>query len=331
MLDFRTATFLNVCKTMNYTQSARELNITQPAVSQHIAFLEKVYEAKLFDYHKKKLTLTVAGIVLRDALRVVGHDERVLKEHIAALSRGRRTLRLGVTLTAGEYVLACPLAFYLAEEPAIQTRVVAADTKRLLDLLKDGSIDCALVEGFFDKSRYGWEFFCSEELLPVCAPGHQFAREPRGFEDLLEEHLLVRERGSGTRAVLEHALAAHNLSPESFARVTEISSPGIIKTFVESDYGISFLYQAAVLRELKEGRLCTFALSGAGTSSDPGFSTGTGTGPGSGPNISSGTSPSANPGTSIKHDMTFIWLKGSLFEEDNRTFVTRLRTIYQNQ
>jgi len=293
MQDFRNATFLSVCKTMNYTQSARELNVTQPAVSQHITYLERAYNTFLFVYQKRKLTLTPAGVLLRDALTVANHNERTLKDHIAALSDARRTLNLGVTMTAGEYVLARPLAQYLALEPMIQTRVVASDTKRLLSLLQNDTIDCALVEGFFDKSKFGWELFSAEELILVCAPGHRFAKRPARFEDLLGEHLLIREEGSGTRAVLEHELAAQNLSPGSFSRVTEISSPNIIKTFVEHDYGVSFLYRAAVRSELAEKRLKAVALGSI----------------------------------SIKHDMTFVWLEGSLFENESRAFVARLREI----
>ena len=61
MLDFRVETFLTVCRTMNYTRAAEELNITQPAVSQHIAHLERDYGVPLFAYRNKKLQLTDAG------------------------------------------------------------------------------------------------------------------------------------------------------------------------------------------------------------------------------------------------------------------------------
>lgn len=296
MQDFRTATFLSACNTMNYTQSARELNITQPAVSQHIAYLEKQYGAKLFTYHNKKLSLTEAGLMLREALIVETHNDRLLKDKIASLSDNRRMLNLGVTMTVGEYMLARPLAEYLVQEPSLQTRVVAADTRRLLDLLRSGDIDCALVEGFFDKSKYAWESFRTEELVLVCAPEHCFDRNPVQYEDILTEHLMIRERGSGTRAVLEHELASHNLSIDSFMRNTEISSPGIIKTFVRYDYGISFLYKSAILREVSRERLRIVCLPGEAR---------------------------------ILHDMTFIWLKDSLYSEEYRSLVARLRELYE--
>ena len=87
MLDFRVETFLTVCRTMNYTRAAEELNITQPAVSQHIAHLERDYGVPLFAYRNKKLQLTDAGALLRDALSTMAHDERLLRDRTWWLRR----------------------------------------------------------------------------------------------------------------------------------------------------------------------------------------------------------------------------------------------------
>lgn len=290
MQDFRTETFLDVCDTLSYTRTAQRLNITQPAVSQHISHLEAVYGAKLFSYGNRRLALTEAGEVLRDALTVMVHDERLVKERIAALSGKRRTIGFGVTMTAGDYVIAQPLARFLRQRPDLQVRVVASGTEDLLALLHEGSLDCALVEGFFDKGHYDWEVYCTERLVPVCAPGRSLAREPQRLEDLLGEHLIVREHGSGTRAVLEHALSARNLALEGFARTTEVTSVSIIKTLVESGYGIAFLYESAVRAECAAGTLQAIDLD-------------------------------CPP---IEHDMTFIWLRGSLFESEFRGLVHEL-------
>ena len=90
MQDFRVETFLTVCRTMNYTRAAKALNITQPAVSQHIAHLEKAYGARLFDYRGKRLTLTEAGELVRSTLSIMDHDERLLRERVAAAVSGAR-------------------------------------------------------------------------------------------------------------------------------------------------------------------------------------------------------------------------------------------------
>ena len=85
MLDFRVQTFLTVCRTLNYTQAARELNITQPAVSQHIAALERHYGAPLFVKEGKRPRLTEAGKLLQQVCITMVHDEQALQRSIEVL------------------------------------------------------------------------------------------------------------------------------------------------------------------------------------------------------------------------------------------------------
>ncbi len=87
MLDFRMETFLTVCKYMNFTHAAEALGLTQPAVSQHIQYLEKKYEAPLFIRDKKKLSLTPAGRMLHSALVTMRNDENTLKKRSSRRER----------------------------------------------------------------------------------------------------------------------------------------------------------------------------------------------------------------------------------------------------
>lgn len=291
MQDFRVETFLTVCRTMNYTRAAEELSITQPAVSQHVAHLERAYGAPLFTYRNKKLRLTDAGALLRDALSTMAHDEHLLRERVRSAATGARVeLAVGMTLTAGEYLVAAPLADYLRRHPELHATVRSGGTGELLALLDAGEIDCAFVEGFFDKNAYAWDVFRAERLVCVCAADHEFAAEPARVEDLFDERLIVRETGSGTRAVLEHALAAQNLTVEGFAHTSVVESLDVIKIFVEHDLGISFLYEAAVTRELAAGTLRIVELDGP----------------------------------AIEHDIAFIRLKDSVFEHDFQTLFNEL-------
>ena len=293
MQDFRVETFLTVCRTMNYTRAAEELNITQPAVSQHIAHLERAYGTPLFVYRNKKLQLTDAGALLRDALATMAHDERLLRERVRSAVTGVRVeLAVGMTLTAGEYLVASPLADYLRRHPELNATVRSGGTGELLALLDAGKIDCAFVEGFFDKSAYAWDLFRTERLVCVCAADHEFATQPVRVEDLFGERLIMRETGSGTRAVLEHALAAQNLTVDGFAHTSVVESLDVIKIFVEHDLGISFLYEAAVARELAAGTLRAVKLEGP----------------------------------AIEHDIAFIRLKNSIFECDFQALFNELPT-----
>ncbi|MEG0775879.1 MAG: LysR family transcriptional regulator [Raoultibacter sp.] len=294
MQDFKMQTFLNVCHTMNYTKTAVELNITQPAVSQHIAALEKHYRTKLFTYRSRKLNLTPAGIILRDIAMTMEHDEAMLREKILGTDTHIEHLRVGMTLTAGEYLLAQPLATYLENHPKIQAHLISSGTEKLLAMLRAGTIDCALVEGYFDKSDFDWSVFCREKLIGLCSPAHRFANtSPYTLDDLLEERILVREEGSGTRAILENALRERNLSLSNFIQKTEITSLNIIKTFVENDYGITFIYEAAARKELGEGTLARIELSG----------------------------------TPIEHDVTFLCLKSSAFRDEFQNLFSDLKAL----
>ncbi|WP_302962064.1 LysR family transcriptional regulator [uncultured Adlercreutzia sp.] len=292
MQDFRVKTFLTVCKTLNYTRAAEELALTQPAVSQHITYLEREYGAKLFTYHKKKLELTRAGRVLRDALATMAHDDALLHERIAEVAHGAAVqLRIGMTLTAGEYLVAAPLVRYLAAHPEIRATVRSGGTQQLLSLLAQGAIDCAFVEGLFDKSAFAGDTFRTEQLVCICAADHVFASEPTSVQDLLGERLILREEGSGSRDVLAHALAKHNLSPAAFADTCVVESLDIIKIFVAGDLGISFVYESAVQREVQEGSLRVIPLSG-----EP-----------------------------ITHDIAFVRLPHSIFEDDLRALFEGLQ------
>lgn len=292
MQDFRVETFLTVCRTMNYTRAAEALNITQPAVSQHIAFLEKAYGARLFDYHGKRLALTEAGELVRTALSTMAHDERLLRERVAAATSGARIdLSVGMTLTAGEYLVAAPLADYMTKRPDIHATVRSGGTRELLALLEAGEIDCAFIEGMFDRSAYEWDVYRRERLVCVCSADHRLASGRHRVEDLLSEHLLIREPGSGTRAVLEHALAARNLSLEGFRQTSMVESLDIIKVFAARGLGIAFLYEAAVARELEAGVLRLVPLEDF----------------------------------RVEHDISFIRLKDSVFEPEFQRLFAEVR------
>ena len=105
MLDFRVETFLCVCQTMNFTQAARRLNITQPAVSQHIKYLEQHYHTSLFLYENKRLSLTATGAILHERFKTMENDEAALAAELRSSATGIECLSLGVTMTVGEYAI----------------------------------------------------------------------------------------------------------------------------------------------------------------------------------------------------------------------------------
>ena len=173
MLDFRIDTFLAVCRSMNFTRAAEELHITQPAVSQHIRYLEKSYGVKLFDYQGKRLSLTTAGEALFSAAVTMKHDDLFLKKQLPMLGRGQKNLVLGATLTVGEFAVPERLAAYLNRYPETDLHLIVANTHKLLHRIDAGEIDFAIVEGFFEKREYDsllfpeamWRFVAHKHIL----------------------------------------------------------------------------------------------------------------------------------------------------------------------
>ncbi len=279
MLDFRIETFLTVCQYMNFTRAAEALNITQPAVSQHIHCLEESYGMALFRYERKRLQLTAAGEMLLQAATTMRHDDIYLRHQLKELQDHNRKLAFGVTLTIGEFVLPKPLAYFLRQNPETDVRMLVANTKELLHKIDSGEIDFALVEGFFPRGAYDSLLYTKNQYIAVCGAEYRFQREIHRVEDLLGERLLLREPGSGTRGVLEKALQSLNLSIEDFQHIAEISNINAIKALTAASCGVTFLYQAAVEKELRQGVLRKITLEDL----------------------------------HISHDFAFIWRRGSMF------------------
>lgn len=284
MLDFRIITFLSVCHHMNFTYAAEELHITQPAVSQHIRFLEEHYGEKLFERDGKKIKLTPAGKILKAAMTVINDDEASIISRMQNSARERKSLKIGVTLTIGEYVIANPLSKYIKNHLETDIRIYFANTAELSKMLTEGKLDIAVVEGNFNSDLFESYIYKSEEYIPVCSSAHKFSKKVKLLTDLLPERLIVRESGSGTRDILEKNLEARNVSVSDFFNITEAENIHLIVNLVKQDCGITFLYKAAVEEEIKNGNLREISLDDF----------------------------------SIQHNFTFIWNRGSVFAPEYR-------------
>lgn len=261
MLDFRTETFLTVCQTMNFTAAAKQLNITQPAVSQHIHFLEDQYHTSLFIYRNKQLFLTRSGEILRKHLLTMKNDEKAILEELKSNFTGIETLSIGVTMTIGEYAIVDKLANFLIHHPEINIHLHYDNTFQLLKLLDHGQISMAIVEGNYPKENYSHKKYSTEDYIAVCAASHHFFTDhPHTVNDLLCERLLVREKGSGTRNILEQSLIARGLHISDFIHYTQVENMHTIIDLLKKDCGISFLYKIAVENELQSGILREISL-----------------------------------------------------------------------
>jgi DNA-binding transcriptional LysR family regulator len=280
MLDFRIHTFLCVCRHMNYTKAAAELHITQPAVSQHIRYLEKEYKAKLFDYTGKRLMLTQAGNILLNAAATIRHDDSMLKKRITDLQRSNLSISLGATHTIGEFGIADRLGNFLREHQNLNLRLAIADTDQLLMMVDEGQIDFAIVEGFFEQCKYDTLLFADEPIVGVCGPDYPID-DVKEWNDVLDKRIIIREKGAGSRDLLERHLAEHNLTIDDFPYRAEVGSPQAIKGLAARNCGIAFLYETSITEDIANGKLRLVPIHGF----------------------------------SVRHAFTFLWRKGSMYSQ----------------
>lgn len=250
MIDFRHQTFLQLCRIKNYTKTASKLHITQPTVTQHIKHLENHYGIKLFNYSGKSLNITEAGRKLYKYTERMIADSKEIEKTIRKKSDAQN-IKFGATLTIGEFVMPNILNQVMKENPELNFDMLVENTETLLKKLKTGEINFALLEGFFDKSKFGYQLFSKEEFIGICSPSSKYSQQKIKLEDLLDSRLILRENGSGTREILEQILYTNNLSKKSFANTLEIGNLNAIKELVAQNRGISFIYQAAAKKELE--------------------------------------------------------------------------------
>lgn len=255
MLDNRLTTFLTLCETRNYTKTAEKLNMTQPAVSQHIQFLENYYQVALISGKGKNFSLTEEGKALQQYIReLYANSERILPL-LHNIKNGVKPLNFGATLTIGEYTVPPILHEIFKEDPELSISMFVENTNILQKMLWEGKIDFALLEGHFNQNDFEYKLISNENFVGVCSPENNLSCKTRNLKELLQQNLILREPGSGTRDILEQALYNENLSIEDFKSKIEIGNMNAIKELCHKDVGITFMYREAVRKELSQGYL----------------------------------------------------------------------------
>ena len=240
MLDYRITTFLTLYDEMNYRRTAEKLNMTQPGVTQHIHVLERYYGVKLFLYDGRTLRRTRQAELLKRHVDSMRTEELALREEF--VKKEGVQLKIGATKTIGEFVMIPQVRQFLSV-PKNNLELMIDNTETLLRMLRRAELDFAVIEGVFDKTRYGYCLFKKENFVGICAKAHPFAHRQVTFAEVLKETLVVREKGSGTRMLLQQAVVEKGFSLGSFARCSSVSNFSVICELVARDNAITFAYE----------------------------------------------------------------------------------------
>ena len=253
-------TFAEVARRLSFTAAAKALHLTQPAVSMQVRQLEEAAGLPLVEQLGRRVHLTDAG---RELLRYAGGIADLMREAEEAMRAlqgiGGGELSIAVTSTA-KYFAPRLLAEFRRRHPEVRLRLAVSNREAVVRALTDNAVDLAVMGRPPRGLDTDAAAFAKHPIAVIAAPDHPLAGRRRlPLEALAGETFIIRERGSGTRAAMEHVFAERAFR----ARETmEMSSNETIKQAVMAGMGIAFLSTHTIGLELRAGRLVLLAVSG---------------------------------------------------------------------
>ncbi len=249
-------TFLTVAKKRNFSVAAKELGLTQGAVSHHIAALEEFFGAKLFKRAASGVEVTRAGAILEEAAeRILTEVEKVRIQISVAMGTLGGTIRIAASTIPGEHLLPSLVAAFQENHSDVKFKIKAEDSINSLMELQAGNVDFAAVgtlEGFEEKLE---AIAIGEEELVLIVPNRHELSSKKSVKpsEVLKYQYVNREETSGTRKEIERMLASAGVSPAKLRSTLELASTESVVTAVSEGRGVSIISSLASKRAQAAG------------------------------------------------------------------------------
>jgi len=253
MFDSKFKTFYKLIETKNMTKTAKILNMTQPGVSKQIRQLEEKLGVELVEKRGRNIIITQAGIVLGDEINKMILLENQICKKMQDMNSKVKTYRIGATKTIGAYIVSDLLKNYV-DEYKCHFILSVDNTDAILKKLDENMLDLALVEGIVDLKQYETKVFMEDELIYIRANNDKYPDKCK-LKDIFDDILITREKGSGTRNIIERAFLEINIELDNFVDYMEVGDITAIKSLVKKNMGSSFISQLAVKEEIISGDL----------------------------------------------------------------------------
>lgn len=245
--------FAAVARHLSFTRAARELHLTQPAVSMQIKQLEDQVGLPLFDHLGKKVYLTEAGQEMFHYSRTIAlqlKEAAEVFEQLKGVQRGR--LEITVASTAN-YFASRLLAMFNQRYPGVSFSLDVTNRETLLRQLADNEKELAIMGRPPVEAELVAEPFADNPLVVITAPNHPLATQQRiPLQRLQEENFVVREQGSGTRTAMERFFAQRGIQLKT---AMEMNNNEAIKQAVQAGLGLGIVSTHTLELELEAGRL----------------------------------------------------------------------------
>jgi DNA-binding transcriptional LysR family regulator len=251
--------FYHAARNLSFTIAAKELFITQPAVTAQVKSLEEYCNIKLFKKKGRGLCLTDEGQALyAHAIRIFEYEKEIdhAIDDMRQLKRG--VLRVGATKAYTLYIMPFLIHAFHLLHPLVKINVIEGNSTDLVQSLVDLQIEVALIATPGHRADLKLVPLAREEIMPIMAPGHRLAKkEFLTLKDISQEPIIMKHSGSGTRHVVDEFFSEHKLIPNI---LMETSNDGLIKEMVKRGEGISFLVKPLFAAELEDNQIITIPL-----------------------------------------------------------------------
>lgn len=257
--------FLWVAELQSFTRAARQLYMSQPAISFQIKALEEDLQAPLFQRGDKKVMLTEAGRVLYpEAKKMLRHYHKIKAglEDLKGLKTGH--LMVGASTIPGEYILPLLIGGFKEKYPGIEITLKVAGSGQVGKWVREREIDLGITGVPFNSEGIECVPWLEDQMVLIVPPSHRWAnlKEDLAVADLKNETMVLREQGSGTRRTLEQKLEEKNVSLDKIPYSMELGSTRAVITAVEAGLGVSIVSRCAVQEALELGRVVEVPLDG---------------------------------------------------------------------
>lgn len=256
MFDSKLKTLLTVYKTGNYTSAAKQLNLTQPAVSQQISQLENEYNIKIFNRYGNKITPTSYGTILINYAKRIIYTYKELDLKIKDEMKQMKSLSIGITHSLEGNIVPEVLATFASKNAGMKIKIVSDSIKNLYDKLSTYEIDLAVIEGKINGEKLSKVLLDTDSLVAVISNDNPLSKKSMvDINDLKKEKLILRSSKSATRNLFTSQLEVSNLSLDEFNVILEIDNTFSIKELVSKNIGVSILPKSICYHEFKDKRL----------------------------------------------------------------------------
>lgn len=261
MLDQKIYTLLKVAETGNFTKAGKELNLTQPAISQHIRLLEKQLGVKLFQRVGTRIMVTREGENVVDTAKTMLSLYQNLQQELKNEASGLTSMTIGITHTVESNRISEVFAKYASMKRGVSIKLITSTKEKLRSGIKNMELDFAIIDGRINDEILQSMQLDMDSLLLVSAPGHHLSRQSVvTINDLKPEPMILRLPNSGTADLLNAALESRNISLDEFNVILEMDNIATIKDLVRRGYGVSILPKSACQSEIRSRKLAAIPI-----------------------------------------------------------------------